>query len=134
MAMADNKHQYIIVEYEGFDYIYRTYDERMVEGVAVVLPTNDGQRTVATIKKVADDTDIVKLFEDNPHSSVGDIREITELADNRSPEQKELENRMDNFVSQLKDEDLTLNPHEVHGMNLMLSVMEHALNNRNREE
>ena len=106
----------------------------MVEGVAVVLPTNDGQREVATIKKVADATDIVKLFEDNPHSSVGDIREITELADNRSPEQKELENRMDNFASQLKDEDLTLNPHEVHGLNLMLSIMEHVLNNRNREE
>ena len=134
MAMTDNKHQYIIVDYEGYDYIYRTYDERMVEGVDVVLPANDGQREVATIKKVADATDIVKLFEDNPHSSVGDIREITELADNRSPEQKELENRMDNFVSQLKDEDLTLNPHEVHGLDLMLSIMEHALNNRDEEE
>lgn len=134
MAMVDNKHQYIIVEYEGDAYIYRTYDERMVEGVEVVLPTNDGQRTVATIKKVADDADIVKLFEDNPHSSVGDIREITELADNRSPEQKELENRLDNLVSQLKDEDLLLNPHEVHGLDLMLLVIEHALNNRNREE
>lgn len=132
--MTDNKHQYIIVDYEGYDYIYRTYDERMVEGVDVVLPANDGQREVATIKKVADATDIVKLFEDNPHSSVGDIREITELADNRSPEQKELENRMDNFVSQLKDEDLTLNPHEVHGLDLMLSIMEHALNNRDEEE
>lgn len=134
MAMTDNKHQYIIVEYEGYEYIYRTYDERMVEGVEIVLPTNDGQRTVATIKKVADDADIVKLFEDNPHSSVGDIREITELADNRSPKQKELENRMDHFVSQLKDKDLTLNPHEVHGLDLILSIMEHVLNNRNREE